>query len=117
MTESNIVNNSENIIEEPIILKRGRGRPKKEIVEPKVKKPKGRPKGVLKENAVSRQPEYYNDYYKAHYSHQVICPDCYNPKVLRTNMLRHMRTNKCFFDRINGIYCEEIKASDVKTDD
>ena len=71
----------------------------------------------MKENAVSRQAEYYNDYYKAHYSHQVICPHCYNPKVLRTNLLRHMRTNKCFFDRTNGIYREEIKASDVKNDD
>ena len=87
-------------------MKRGRGRPRKQIVEKVLCKP-GPKTNLLKD------PMYFTNYYRQHYSYRTTCPECNNPNVLHTNILRHLRTNKCFFDRVNNIYPD---VEDVKSD-
>ena len=104
MTETLNEDNNEIEVPEPII-KRGRGRPKKDIERP-VKGPKGRP--LKFDKPVKYMPEYFNEYYKTHYAYRTTCPNCFNKNVLKTNLLRHTRTDKCNADRIKGVHCSEL---------
>ena len=87
--------------DDEVIIKRSRGRPKKEPKEPEIKIPQ---KPGPKTNA-SLLPGYHKQYYDKHYKGiRNTCPCCYNPNVAVDKMTRHMKSNKCFSDGLSGVY-------------
>jgi hypothetical protein len=103
------------------IIKRGRGRPKKEKVPTEPKKI-GRPRKEIiiteirekikpgPKTSKTTDPEYYNNYYREHYKGvYTTCPSCKNPHVSIDKVHRHMRSMKCWKDEI---HCKYIKTED-----
>ena len=82
------------------IIKRGRGRPKNEkIVEEKILMKRGRK--IINPLCTSKDKEYYAQYYRDHYQGvKVICSVCGNPEIKKQILLAHVRTNKCFRDEL-----------------
>ena len=116
-------NDNENVINEQItitdeeadavevIIKRGRGRPRKIVNEEEeaVKKKRGRP--MLDPSCCYRDKEYYAKYYRDHLQGIMVrCPICDN-RVKKVYLSRHVRTNKCFTD---AILCKFINVSKIK---
>ena len=100
-----------------VVLKRGRGRPKKEpkpesvepktkrskkepkpeTDEPKIKRPKGRPKieNPCKPGCPKGGRDYFKAYYKSHNAGIIInCPNC-NAFTEKFNIRNHMRSKMC----------------------
>ena len=82
---------------EPIIKKKGRPRKIVEDVEPITPEPKGRPK--LEHPCVSGKPKavriYFKDYYKAKLENCLInCPNC-NTLIEKVNRGNHMKFKVC----------------------
>jgi hypothetical protein len=89
--------------DDEVIIKRSRGRPKKEPKEPENQKYLQKRPGP-KTNA-SLQPGYHKQYYDKHYKGiRNTCPCCYNPNIAVDKMTRHMKSNKCFSDGLSGVY-------------
>ena len=110
--------------EETVTQKRGRGRPRKEIIDVAViAKPRGRPRKIIDvleirdklkrgpKTSLTQDPEYYNNYYKEHYKGMyTTCPACKNPHVSVDKVHRHIRTRKCWYDEM---CCKFIKTEDT----
>ena len=104
------------ILPEPEIevIKKGRGRPRKEKIETETTEPpkkRGRPKMeiIISEKREKMKPgpktsltsdkAYYTKYYSEHYkSVCMTCPSCKNPNINVTKIRRHMRSHKCLLD-------------------
>jgi hypothetical protein len=108
------VNPEENRVEE-VAPKRGRGRPKTKIDEPKEPQKRG-PKGDK-----SKHKEYYSQYYRDNYQNVFLpCPNCNKP-VQKCKLPRHMRGRVCANDQIIKKYMNKFnqpleKNSDVICD-
>ena len=110
--------------EETVTQKRGRGRPRKEIIDVAViAKPRGRPRKIIDvleirdklkrgpKTSLTQDPEYYNNYYKEHYKGMyTTCPACKNPHVSVDKVHRHIRTRKCWYDEM---CCKFINTEDT----
>ena len=121
--ETNDTNNeiktdgNDNLDEVKEIVKRGRGRPKKESQpeneqpkpkkskrfrksesdEPKIKRPKGRPRieNPCKAGCPKGGRDYFKAYYKSHNAGIIInCPNC-NAFTENVNIKNHMRSKMC----------------------
>ena len=82
---------------EPVIKKKGRPRKIVEDVEPGPKNPKGRPK--LENPCVSGKPkagrQYFKDYYRAKLQNCLVnCPNC-NTLIEKVNRGNHMKSKLC----------------------
>ena len=94
-----------------VIIKRGRGRPRKIVNEEEeaVKKKRGRP--MINPDSCYRDKEYFANYYRNHLQGIMVrCPICAD-RVKKVNLSRHVRTNKCFTD---AILCKYINVSKIK---
>ena len=94
------------------IIKKGRGRPRKEKVESnEPPKKRGRPKKeiIISEIREKMKPgpktnltedkAYYRNYYATHYKGVCMtCPSCRNPNINVNKIHRHMRTYRCLLD-------------------
>ena len=107
--------------EENVVIKRGRGRPKKEKIEiPKEPKKRGPKPDFTKykeriseitepqkrgpKTCASKYKEYYAQYYRDHYSKIYLnCPNCFK-LVQKNRICRHMRTNSCMEDQVSKKY-------------
>ena len=90
---------TEATLQEEIILKRGRGRPRtRPIEEPKIKQKPGR------KTNISSTKEYFNDYYHINYANNYINCPCCNKPIQKCKITRHMRGERCFTDQINKKY-------------
>ena len=110
--------------EETVTQKRGRGRPRKEMIDVAViAKPRGRPRKIIDvleirdklkrgpKTSLTQDPEYYNNYYREHYKGMyTTCPACKNPHVSVDKVHRHIRTRKCWYDEM---CCKFIKTEDT----
>ena len=110
--------------EETVTQKRGRGRPRKEIIDVAViAKPRGRPRKIIDvleirdklkrgpKTSLTQDPEYYNNYLREHYKGMyTTCPACKNPHVSVDKVHRHIRTRKCWYDEM---CCKFIKTEDT----
>ena len=94
---------SETIIEtnDIEVVKRGRGRPKKEpkppSEEPSNKKPRGRPtvENACKPGCPKAGRQYFKDYYKNHSAGNIInCPSC-NALTEKFNLRNHLNSKRC----------------------
>ncbi len=100
------------------VIKKGRGRPRKEKVESnEPPKKRGRPKKeyVIIETREKMKPgpktnltedkAYYRNYYTTHYKGVCMtCPSCRNPNINVNKIHRHMRTYKCLTDKTLNKY-------------
>ena len=84
-----------------VVVKKGRGRPKKdpkpESNEPKIKKPKGRPRveNPCKPGCPKGGREYFKAYYHSHCKGNIVnCPNC-NMATEKVNLANHMRSQIC----------------------
>ena len=84
-----------------LIIKRGKGRPKKELKpennEPIIKKPRGRPRveNPCKPGCPKGGNEYFKAYYRSHNAGNIInCPSC-NAFTEKFNLRNHMRSKMC----------------------
>ena len=106
------VDTEENKVEE-LVPKRGRGRPKTKIEEPKEPKRRG-PKGDK-----FKHKEYYSQYYRDNYQNVFTpCPNCNKP-VQKCKLPRHMRGRVCANDQINKRYMNDFNPklnSDIISD-
>ena len=81
-----------------VVPKRGRGRPKTKIEEPKIPKRRG-PK-----TDASKHKEYYSQCYRDRYKNNYTqCPNCWKP-VQKCQITRHMRSEHCFRDQMSKKY-------------
>ena len=94
------------------IIKKGRGRPRKEKVESnEPPKKRGRPKKeiIISEIREKMKPgtktnltedkAYYRNYYATHYKGVCMtCPSCRNPNINVNKVHRHMRTYRRLVD-------------------
>ena len=100
---------------EEIAPKRGRGRPKTKIDEPKEPQKRG-PKGDK-----SKHKEYYSQYYRDNYQNVFTpCPNCNKP-VQKCKLPRHMRGRVCYNDQLIKKYMNNCiqpleKNSDIISD-
>ena len=98
------VDTEENKVEE-LIPKRGRGRPKTKIEEPKEPQRRG-PKGDK-----SKHKEYYSQYYRDNYQNVFTpCPNCNKP-VQKCKLPRHMRGKFCLNDQLSKRYMGNLNQS------
>ena len=77
------------------VIKRGRGRPKKEINVTEIReKMKRGPKTNL-----TADKNYFTQWYADHYKGKCMtCPSCKNPNINVAKIHRHMRSPKCLKD-------------------
>ena len=77
------------------VIKRGRGRPKKEINISEIReKMKRGPKTNL-----TADKNYFTQWYADHYKGKCMtCPSCKNPDINVAKIHRHMRSPKCLID-------------------
>jgi len=86
--------------DDDLVIKKSRGRPKK---EPKEVTPKIPQKPGPKTDA-SKHKEYYAEYYRNHYSNIYLnCPNCFK-LVQKNKICRHMRTDRCMVDQMSKKY-------------
>ena len=104
------------ILPEPVteVIKKGRGRPRKEKIETETTEPlkkRGRPKKEINiseirekmkpgpKTSLTTDKAYYTQYYTKHYKGVCMtCPSCKNPNINVNKIHRHMRTYKCLVD-------------------
>ena len=102
------------IVPEPEIevIKRGRGRPKKEKIETnEPPKKRGRPKKEINiteirakmkpgpKTSLTADKDYYTKYYSTHYKGVCMtCPSCKNPNINVSKIRRHLRSDKRLVD-------------------
>ena len=85
------------VIEEPVIKKKGRPRKILEDVEPKPKRPRGRPtvENPCKVGKPKAGRQYFRDYYASKVKNCLInCPNC-NSFTMKSNLGNHMKSNIC----------------------
>ena len=96
------------------VVKKGRGRPRKEKIETEITEPpkkRGRPKKEINileirskmkpgpKTSLTTDKAYYTQYYTKHYKGVCMtCPSCKNPNINVNKIHRHMRTYKCLVD-------------------
>ena len=105
------------------LIKRPRGRPRKERVitdEPSEPKKRGRPRKVIDVQEIREKQKpgpktslsfvqgYFTQYYKDRYQGvYVTCPVCSNPNVGANKINRHVKTRKCMLDDLCNKYHTE----------
>ena len=104
------------ILPEPEIevIKKGRGRPRKEKIETETTNPpkkRGRPKKEINITEIREKMKpgpktnlttdkaYYTKYYSTHYKGVCMtCPSCKNPNINVSKIHRHLKSYKCLVD-------------------
>ena len=98
-------------------IARGRGRPRKEKPPAEPKKI-GRPRKEINiteirekmkpgpKTSKTQDPEYFNNYYRAHYKGvYTTCPACNDPRVRVDKIQRHINTLKCLKAEVTCKFC------------
>ena len=94
------------------VIKKGRGRPRKEKIETnEPPKKRGRPKKQINiieirekmkpgpETSLTSEKNYYTQYYSSHYKGVCMtCPSCKNPNINVSKIHRHLKSYKCLVD-------------------
>ena len=94
------------------VIKKGRGRPRKEKIETnEPPKKRGRPKKEINiteirakmkpgpKTSLTADKDYYTKYYSTHYKGVCMtCPSCKNPNINVSKIHRHLKSYKCLVD-------------------
>ena len=88
------------------VVKKGRGRPRKEKIETETTEPpkkRGTPKREKMKpgpkTSLTADKDYYTKYYSTHYKGVCMtCPSCKNPNINVSKIHRHLKSYKCLVD-------------------